>query len=143
MPTRLFAIVVVLPLMLCSCAAYRNYKSGEDCEKTIKEYSKMVRWLEMEKAVITVVDKGQRDAYALTAETLRRRGVTMVDFRTLAQECRPERGTADAIMEFDYFVMPDNRLKTVTDRQKWVYRDDETDNQVPGWKLTTPPPIFK
>jgi hypothetical protein len=46
-------------------------------------------------------------------------------------------------MEFDYFAMPDNRLKTVTDRQKWVYREEPADDQVPGWKLTSPPPLFK
>jgi len=143
MPIRMLVVAIVLPLMLCSCAAYRTYNRGETCEKTIKDYSKLVRWLEMERAVIAMVDKEQREAYAKTAETVRRRGITMVDARILAQECRPERGTAEATMEFDYFFMPDNRLKTVTDRQQWVYRETQPDGQVTGWKLISPPPMFK
>lgn len=143
MSVRILTALVVVPLLLSGCASYRNYNRGESCEKAIKDYSKMVRWLELEKAAISVADKGQRDAYAQAAESIRRRGITMVDVRLLAQECRPERGTAEAAAEYDYFVMPDNRLRTVTDRQKWVYRQDEADEQVPGWKLTSPPPVFK
>ena len=143
MPIRLFALLVMLPLLFCGCSAYSKYGRGEDCERTIKDYSKAVRWLELEKAALTMVDKEQREAYVQAADQIRRRGVTMVDFRILGQHCRPEQGTADAIMEFDYFVMPDNRLKTASDRQKWVYREEPTDDQVPGWKLISPPPSFQ
>lgn len=143
MPIRLFALLVMLPLLTSGCAAYTKYSRNESCGRTIKDYSKAVRWLELEKAALTMVDKEQRDAYAQAAEQVRRRGVTMVDHRILAQECRPEQGTADAVMEFDYLVLPDNRLKTATDRQKWVYREESTDGQVSGWKLTSPPLLFR
>ncbi|MGB4598612.1 MAG: hypothetical protein WBI04_01390 [Trichlorobacter sp.] len=145
MSIKLAAVVVVLPLLLSSCASYRNYSRGEECEKSIKDYSKMVRWGELETAVLSVVDKGQREAYAVTAESVRRRGLTMVDVRILAQQCRGEQGSAEATLEFDYFAMPDNRLKTVTDRQRWIYREEQPNDpdKVSGWKLTTPPPIFK
>lgn len=140
---RLCTLLMMVPLLACGCSTYSKYGRGEECERTIKDYSKAVRWLELEKAALSMADKEQREAYAQAAEQARRRGVTMVDFRILAQECRPEQGTADAIMEFDYFVMPDNRLKTATDRQKWVYREAPTDDQAPGWKLTSPPLQFK
>lgn len=143
MPIRLCMLLLLMPLIACGCSAYSKYGRGEECERTIKDYSKAVRWLELEKAAVSMVVKEQREAYAQAAEQVRRRGVTMVDFRILTQECRPEQGTADVIMEFDYFAMPDNRLKTASDRQKWVYREQSADDQVPGWKLTSPPPQFK
>jgi len=143
MSIRLIVLLVTVALLSCGCSAYSKYGRGEECERTIKDYSKAVRWLELEKAALTMADKEQREAYIQFADQVRRRGVTMVDFRILGQECRPDQGTADAIMEFDYFVMPDNRLKTVSDRQKWVYREQSADDQVPGWKLTSPPPQFK
>ncbi len=136
-------LFVLLPSLLSGCAAYRSYNRGETCDRSIREYSRLVRWSEMEKAVIAMVDQGQRDAYARTAESMRRRDVTMVDARILAQECHAKQGRAEATMEFDYFVMPDNRLKTVTDHQQWVYREGSSDDQVPGWKLITPPPRFR
>ncbi len=143
MPIRLFILLMMVPLVAGGCSTYSKYGRGEECERTIKDYSKAVRWLELEQAALSMVAKEQREAYVQAAEQVRRRGVTMVDFRILAQECRPEQGTAEAIMEFDYFAMPDNRLKTASDRQKWVYREQSADDQVPGWKLTSPPPQFK
>lgn len=143
MSVRTLVALVVVPLLLCSCASYRNYNRGESCEKAIKDYSKMVRWGEMEHSVMTTVDAEQREAYARLAESIRRRGLAMVDVRILAQDCRPEAGRAEAVMEFEYYAMPDNRLRTITDRQRWIYRDEKSDTEMPGWKLTTPPPTFK
>lgn len=145
MSIKLVAVLIALPLLLSSCATYRNFNRAQDCEKSIKEYSKMVRWSELETAVLSVVDTGQREAYASAAESVRRRGLTMVDVRILAQKCRAEQGSAEATMEYDYFAMPDNRLKTVTDRQQWIYREEQPNDpdKVSGWKLTTPPPLFK
>lgn len=145
MLTRLFVLFMLSSLLLNGCAAYRSYNRNEECDKAIKGYGRMVRWMEMEKAAISLVDSSQKEAYAQTAENVRRRGISMVDMRILAQECRTERGTAEAVVEFDYFIMPDNRMKTVTDRQKWVYREEDKNNpdQVEGWRLTSPPPLFK
>ena len=92
-----------------------------------------------------MVDLEQRESYAKAAEALRRRNISMVDARELARECRSDRGVAEATFEFDYFVLPDNRLKTVTDRQKWVYREENKakPEQEEGWKLVSPLPLFK
>lgn len=105
----------------------------------------MVRWMELEKAAISLVDNGQRDSFGKDAEQLRRRGITVVDTRVLAQQCQAERGAAEATLEYDYFALPDNRIKTVTDRQKWIYREE--DKMKPeieeGWRLTSPLPAFR
>jgi len=141
-----FVILLALaPLFLDGCAAYRKMSRNEDCEKVIKNYNRMLRWQEVEKASIAFVDKKLRPDYDKTAESIRRRGVTVADYRVLAQECRGDRNTAESTVEFDYFILPDNRMKTITDHQSWIFREENPvePDLGEGWKLTTPLPAFK
>ena len=145
MRVQLVLVLVLIPLLLNGCAAYQKMTRNEDCEKVIKNYNRMIRWQEAEKASIAFVDKKKRPDYDKTAESLRRRGVTMADYRILSQECLAEKKTAEATVEFDYFVLPDNRMKTITDRQNWIFREDNAEDTDlgEGWKLITPLPDFK
>jgi hypothetical protein len=105
----------------------------------------MIRWQEAEKASIAFVDNKLRPVYDKTAESIRRRGVTVADYRVLAQECLPDKLKAESTVQFDYFVMPDNRMKTVTDHQNWIFQEENpTDpDRAEGWKLISPLPEFK
>lgn len=138
-------LLCCLLLFLNGCAGYRTMNRQEECGKVIKNYNRMIRWQEAEKAALAYVDQEQRDSFATSAESLRRRNVTMVDMRILASECRAERKSAEAVVEFDYFALPDSRLKTATDRQKWLFREESshTPDQMEGWKLVTPLPEFR
>lgn len=142
---RVFLFLLLVPLVLNGCAAYQNMNRRETCDKSIKDYTKLVRWQEAEKAAIAFVDAKQRPSYDKTAESLRRRNVTIADARILAQQCLSEKRTAEATVEFDYFILPDNRLKTLTDRQVWIFREStkEDPDQGDGWKLASPLPDFK
>lgn len=142
---RWHLLLLMVPLVLNGCAAYQNMNRREACDKSIKDYTKLVRWQEAEKAAIAFVDAKQRPIYDKAAESLRRRQVTIADSRILAHECHTEKRTAEATVEFDYFVLPDNRLKTLTDRQTWAFRENtkEDPDQGDGWKLTSPLPAFK
>jgi hypothetical protein len=145
MRIRFFILLALAPLLLDGCAAYRKMSRNEDCEKIIKNYNRMIRWQEAEKASIALVDKKQRPEYDKAAESMRRRGVTIADYRVLAQECLGEKKKAQSTVEFDYFIMPDNRMKTVTDRQSWILREENPaePDLGEGWKLTSPFPDFK
>ncbi len=145
MRVQIVLVLVLIPLLLNGCAAYQKMTRNEDCEKVIKNYNRMIRWQEAEKASIAFVDKKIRPDYDKTAESLRRRGVTMADYRVLAQECLGEKKTAESTVEFDYFVLPDNRMKTLTDRQSWIFREESPVEPElgEGWKLITPLPDFK
>lgn len=145
MRLMLLLLLALTSLLLNGCASYQNMNRQEECEKTIKNYNRMIRWQEAEKASIVFVDTKQRPAFDKGAELLRRRGVTMADYRILAQECLPGKMKAEATVEFDYFVLPDYRLKTVTDRQNWIFREEAPAESAPGtgWKLTSPLPDFK
>jgi hypothetical protein len=138
-------ILVLTPLLLNGCATYKRINRNEECEKVIKNYNRMIRWQEAEKASIAFVDKKLRPVYDKTAESIRRRGVTVADYRVLAQECLPDKLKAESTVQFDYFVMPDNRMKTVTDHQNWIFQEENpTDpDRAEGWKLISPLPEFK
>jgi hypothetical protein len=138
-------LLLLVSLLFCGCASYQSAHRDEGCDSAIKQYSRMIRWQEAEKASIIFIEDTQRPAFDKAAEALRRRSITMVDYRVLSHECLLEKNRARATVEFDYLIMPDARLKTVTDHQAWEFRDKTSDdvNLKQGWKLTSPLPEFK
>jgi hypothetical protein len=145
-PFRFLMILLLLSTNLTACSYYKNHTRSEDCDRVLKSYNRQyVRFKELEKAAIVFVDRPIRDSYSIAAEEFRRKNVSLVDVRVLAQECLAEQKRAEATVEFDYFILPDSRLKTVTDRQKWIFREEDKEKPElgEGWKLVTPLPAFK
>jgi len=112
------------------CASGRA-GSREEFEKNMKGYNRMLRWHEVENAGMVFLEPELREAFMKSAAALKRRGVTITDYRILTSECLPEKGSAEVIAEFDYYVIPSNRVKTLTYRQLWSYRE-EGDQK--GWR---------
>lgn len=139
-------MMVVVPL-LCSCAQIDSYvesvkmqQINEECEKSIKDYNKLLRWREIENAGMLYMDRALRDDFMKSAEDIKKRGVTVTDYRILTTECLAEKKSADAVVEFDYYTLPSNRIKTLTYRQNWKYLDTE---EKKGWSLKTALPGFE
>ena len=145
MRIRLFALLLIAPLLFGGCAAYKTMNRQENCDKVMKDYSRMIRWNEAEKIGMALVGPKQRAAFDKTAESIRRRGVSMVDYRILAKQCMSEQKKAEATVEFDYFILPDNRLKTITDHQTWIFLEENPQDPTAGegWKITSSLPEFK
>jgi hypothetical protein len=136
-PYRLLTMLCCL--MLCSCASMKEANTRESFDRSMKGYNKMLRWQEVESAGMLYMDPDLRDAFLKTAESVRKRGVTITDYRILTSECLPEKGTAEVVAEFDYYVLPSNRIKTLTYRQKWIYIDTD---QKKNWQLKSALPDF-
>lgn len=139
-------MMVLALLMLCSCSQIGSYAEklkmheiNEQCEKNIKDYNKLLRWREIEKAGMLYLDRTLLDDYILKAGDIRKRDVTITDFRILTMECLAEKKSAEALVEFDFFELPSNRIKTLSYRQNWVYLDTEEKN---GWQLKSGLPPF-
>lgn len=130
------AILLVSCMLLTACATDMGLR--DEFDKSVKAYNRMLRWQELENAGMAFVEKDYRDVYLKRAEALKRRGVTLTDFRILTSECLPEKKTGEVIAEFDYFILPSNRIKTATYRQEWVYQD-----LVDSWKLKSNLPAFE
>lgn len=135
-------VMIFVVLMLCSCSYVLQAKHAnmrEEFDRSSKDYNKLLRWREVENAGMIYMDAGLRDAFMKSAEEIKKRGVTITDYRILTSECLPEKNTADMLVEFDYFTLPSNRIKTLTYRQNWVYLDTE---QKKGWQLKSGLPPF-
>ncbi len=130
------ALLLAVCLTMTACVSEMGLR--EEFEKSMRAYNRMLRWQEVENAGMTYVDKEQRDEFMRNAESLRRRGVTLTDFRILTFECLPDKKTGDVVAEFDYFILPSNRIRTVTYRQEWFYQD-----LLKSWKLKSGLPPFE
>jgi hypothetical protein len=135
-------VMILVVLMLCSCAYALQVKHAnirEEFDQSMKGYNKMLRWRDVENAGMIYLDPELRDAFMKSAEEIKKRGVTITDYRILASECIPEKGTGQVVAEFDYYALPSNRIKTLTYRQNWTYLDTE---EKKGWQLKSGLPPF-
>jgi hypothetical protein len=129
-------------LMLTACASLsglnEKFDRSKEFDRSVKAYNRMLRWHEVENAGMTYVDPEQREEYLKRAAALKKRGLSVTDFRILSSKYLPEKKSGDVIAEFDYYIMPSNRVKTVSDRQEWVYREETK-----SWQLKSGLPPFE
>lgn len=136
----LIVLLSVLSLFIVSCAM-NNASLGETFQSDMKTFNRMVRWQDGAQAAMLYSDPAVREVIMKSAEGMRKRGVTITDFRVVTTECLPEQKTARAVLEFDYYTLPSNRIKTATHDQKWHYVEQSGQGQ--RWKLATPFPSFE
>lgn len=131
-------------LLLCCCllmtACVPNIGIREEFQQSTKNFNKMLRWHEIENAGMTYMEPQQRDSFLKSAESIRKRGITITDFRILTTECLPDKGTGSVIAEFDYYILPSNRIKTLTYKQDWSYAEVD---EKKVWRLKSALPGFE
>jgi hypothetical protein len=131
-------LLSALLLMLSACQAMHISKVAEDFDKGTRSYFKMVRWNELDKAPLTFVDEPLREEFEKRIKE--RKDVQIADYRVKYMDCRPEKGEGEVTVEWDYYIPPSVKLKTVEDAQKWRYIEKEEQK---GWLLKTLLPEFK
>lgn len=130
------ALLCIACLMLTACA--NKIGLNEKLDRSVKEYNRMLRWHEIENAGMTYIDQEHRAEYMKQAEVLKKRGLSVTDFRILSTLLIPEKQTGDVLAEFDYYILPSNRIKTVSYRQEWVYQESSK-----SWKIKSGLPTFE
>ena len=130
-------LVLLCCLIFAGCATQAGMR--EQFEKSMKGYNRMLRWQEVETAGMTYMEPELREAFLKSAETIRRKDVTITDYRILTSECTPDKRTGEVVAEFDYYILPSNRVKTLTYRQQWSYHET---NDKKGWRLKSNLPSF-
>jgi hypothetical protein len=138
--TRALQIFLLLCCLLPAACAGGTAKIREEFDKSVKNYNKMLRWHEVPGAGMTYMVPEGREAFQKSAERFRKQGVTITDYRILTTECLPDKGTGDVVAEFDYYILPSNRIRTLTYLQEWVYRQAD---DVKSWKVKSPLPPFE
>ena len=126
----------VLCLTLVACATGPGL--SEELDRSVKAYNRMLRWHEIENAVTAFADPERQEENLKQVEFLKKRGLSVTDFRILSTRYIPDRQTGDVVAEFDYYILPSNRIKTISYRQEWVYREN-----IKSWKIKSGLPTFE
>lgn len=129
-------IALICPLIMCACGP-KAAVVCEDFDKSVKGYNRMLRWHEVENAGMVYLDTDLRDGFMKSAEQLKKRGITITDYRILTSECRFDKSTGESLVEFDYYILPSNRVKTVTYHQNWNF------DIIRNWKLKSSLPAIE
>lgn len=137
--TGLFCLIC---LTLTACAALTNYTSQagvhEAFDNSFKAYNRLLRWHELESAGITYINPDQSEEFLKEAAILKKRGISVTDFRIITTQFNPEKRSGVVVAEFDYYILPSNRIKTITYRQEWFFNEN-----LKGWKLHSGLPAFE
>ncbi len=133
-----FGVVLLCALFMTACATQSNMR--EEFEQSMKGYNRMLRWHEVESAGMVYLEPDLRDAFMKAAAAIKKRGVTITDYRILTSECLPEKRSAEVVAEFDYYILPSARVKTIAYRQLWTYREVD---EKKSWRLKSGLPVFE
>lgn len=128
----IFLYLTLLMVTACDTLAVK----AEQCDSSIRAYNRMIRWQEYESAEKAVEQ-------AVLGEFRRRltgKELKVTDYRIKSLTCNAEKGEAEVILEYDYYLPPSTTMKTVEDAQKWHYSKEAAPG---GWRVVTPPPEFR
>lgn len=135
---RIQSAVPLLLLFLLLAGCRNPYLVAQRFDDTYREYSQLVRWQEHQNACLSFADPDIADECLARAGVAK--GASMVDYRVKGVDMDAEKGTATVRVEFDYYVLPSTRLKTLEDVQEWRYEEvDGTER----WRIVTPLPEFR
>jgi len=138
MKTSHLLIFMGIFLLLTSCQYFRESGLNSDFDKATREYFRMVRWHELERAPLTFIADPLRDEFRRRLEAAR--NVQITDYRVRNMECRAGEGKGEVTVEWDYYIPPSFNLKTLEDPQRWEYVEEKNKK---GWMLMTLFPEFK
>jgi hypothetical protein len=131
---------ILLLCCLLTAACVNNTGIREEFEKSVKDYNRLLRWHEVSTAGMLYMVPEEREAFTAAAEMINKKDLSITDFRILTMECLTEKGSGDAVVEFDYYILPSNRIKTLTYKQEWTYREI---SEKKIWKVKSALPVFK
>ena len=129
--------LLLVMFLLCACSLSRSAGAArEEFEQSVKGYNRLLRWHDMDSAGQVYLPKELVPSFSDAVAELKKRGVTIADFRIVRQECDAAAGTGQVQVEFDYYILPSNRIKTQVYRQSWEYGDG-------SWRQTVQLPAFE
>ena len=128
-----YVCVALVALVLSACHSMTG--TGEDLQRSVRAYNRMLRWQEESEAVTRFVQPRQQPDY------LKRPGgegaPRIVDYRVGVVSWIAPGTVAVVPVELDYYLLPSATVKTVVDNQEWRYTEGQ------GWQLASPPPEFR
>lgn len=143
--TGIVKFVSILLCCLVTAACAGDAVVRVEFEKSVKNYNRMLRWREMENAGLMYIEPDLREAFLTSVGKLRKKDITITDYRILYFESSSKKNSGNAVVEFDYYILPSNRIKTLTYKQEWIYDlvdKEDKDSKNKAWKLKSGLPDF-
>ncbi|MGO9612430.1 MAG: hypothetical protein ACLPX5_05300 [Dissulfurispiraceae bacterium] len=131
---RIFLLSLIMAVVLTSCSTYTTRK---EFDKSLTDYNDLLRWHQLDKATPYIAESilEQFKTWADTTKNLR-----ITDYHIVSSKYDEQNRKASADVEFEYFTFSSYRLRTLHDRQKWSYLEEDGERR---WRLVSPPPEFK
>lgn len=126
----MYAALVLLVLSACQSMT----GTGEDLQRSVSEYNRMLRWQEGSEAVARFVQPRHQPDYLKRSSG--EGAPHIVDYRVGTVSWLSPGSVAVVPVELDYYLLPSATVKTVVDSQEWRYTEGQ------GWQITSPPPAF-
>ncbi len=127
----MYAALVLLVLSACQSMT----GTGEDLQRSVREYNRLLRWQEGNEAVTRFVQPRRQPDYLKRPG--REEAPQIVDYRVGTVSWLSPGSVAVVPVELDYYLLPSATVKTVVDSQEWRYTEGQ------GWQITSPPPSFR
>jgi hypothetical protein len=127
-------LICTLSLMLAVAACRSLTGTGEDLQRSVLEYNRLLRWQEGSEAVTRFVQPLRQPDYQLHTEG--GRAPRIVDYRVGTVIWRTPGSVAVVPVEVRYYLSHSATVKTISDNQEWHYTEGQ------GWQITSPPPEF-
>ena len=131
--TARWMYAALLLLVLSACQSMTG--TGEDLQRSVREYNRLLRWQEGNEAVTRFVQPGRQPDYLKRPG--REEAPQIVDYRVGTVSWLSPGSVAVVPVELDYYLLPSATVKTVVDSQEWRYTEGQ------GWQITSPPPSFR
>lgn len=122
-------------LVLTGCASYSSMKRMDDFNETVKTYKKMVFWSEFDSA-LSFREPGQTDDKQPDMNSLKK--VRITSYKVKRFIAATDKSQVQQIVEINYYRMDDVTVKTVEDKQLWVFNSDAR-----RWYLRSELPAFE
>jgi len=131
---RIFLLSLIIVAVLTSCSTYTTRK---EFDKSLTDYNDLLRWHQLDKASPYIAESTLEE-FKKWAETTKNLRIT--DYRVVSSKYDEQSHKASVDVEFDYYTFSSYRLKTLHDKQKWSYLEENGEKR---WRLVSPPPEFK
>jgi hypothetical protein len=132
-------LLFLLPLMvvLGSCSTYNAINVMEKLDKTFRAYGNIIRWEKFETASLFAASSIHDEFEKRVKDA---KNVVVVDYRIINVEYGEGGKKVTVNAEISYHTLSSNLVRTLIDKQIWVYGEEKGSKQ---WRLLTLLPEFK
>lgn len=135
--TLLFSLLLTV-LLLAACTSLYSANAASKWPQLGQDYLRSLRWRDYSATAAFFVEE-ERATFLARSDELN--ALQMVDGRLESHSLADDRRHAETVIVLEYYRLPSAKVRQVTLRQQWEYRQEG--NVAPGaWFVVTPLAAF-